>query len=242
MQLDDVMSRFRQSVESVEFSPMVLVAVLIAAGVALWWMPAWRVLRIVVTLVHELGHAGVGLLFGQSFRGFVLNPDMSGHAVLADSRRGTFGVRRWCGSMASLWSGYPMPALVAAGFVWCVSKGWAAAAISGVLVVLLLSLPMVRSVFTALTTFLTAGAVAALWWWRDDQMQSLVLLSVSVFLLVGAWRHVVSVARSRDAKSDPGMMASLSGVPSVVWTASFVAAIGACSWYVATQLWHLSGF
>lgn len=239
MQWDTITDRFRPALETAQLSPGLVLAVLVAAGVSLWWEPAWRVLRIVVTLVHELGHAGVGMLFGQKFRGFVLNPDMSGHAVLAVERRPGLGVGRWIGSMASFWAGYPMPGIVAVAFVWCVARGWSAIAVSVVLVVLIASLPMVRSFFTAVATALTTSAVGALWWWRDDEVQAAVLTALAIFLLVGAWRHVVAVARSTDRNSDPGMLASLSHIPAVVWTATFVLALGCASWYVSSHMWQL---
>lgn len=239
MQWESITDRFRPSAEAIHLSPGLIVAVLVVAGVSLWWQPAWRVLRIAVTLVHELGHAGVGMLFGQKFRGFVLNPDMSGHAVLAVERRPGLGVGRWVGSMASLWAGYPMPGLVAVAFVACVSRGWSAIAISVVLAILVASLPMVRSLFTAVATALTTCAVGALWWWRDDQVQAAVLTTMAIFLLVGAWRHVVAVSRSADRQSDPGMLASLSHIPAIVWTATFVMVLGWASWYVASHMWQL---
>jgi len=58
-----------------------VVAVLVAALVAVAFEPLWRIVRLVVTLVHELGHASVGILAGRRFTGFVLRGDMSGHAV-----------------------------------------------------------------------------------------------------------------------------------------------------------------
>src|SRR5699024_4787175 len=70
--------------------------------------PLWRLLRVVVTVVHELGHAVVGILVGRSFTGLVLRPDMSGHAV-------TVGPSRGMGLVATTWAGYPAPALVGAG-------------------------------------------------------------------------------------------------------------------------------
>ena len=52
-----------------------------AALVAALWPQAWYRLRVGITLVHELGHAAVGVAVGRRFTGFVLRGDMSGHAV-----------------------------------------------------------------------------------------------------------------------------------------------------------------
>src|SRR5690606_33271005 len=72
--------------------------------------PLWRRARLAVTIVHELGHAGVGILVGRRFTGFVVSADMSGHAV-------TVGPRRGPGRVASTWAGYPAPALLGAALV-----------------------------------------------------------------------------------------------------------------------------
>ena len=102
-------------------------ALLVVAGCALVAVaiPAvWRVLRIAVTLVHELGHALVGMAVGRRFTGFVLRGDMSGHAV-------TVGKPRGPGRALSTWAGYPAPAMVGAAMVWLGGRGWAAAFIAG---------------------------------------------------------------------------------------------------------------
>ena len=51
------------------------------------------------------------------------------------------------------------------------------------------------------------GATGALWWWRDDALQAQVLVGIGIVLLVGAWRHLGAVLRSRDRGSDPAVLA-----------------------------------
>ena len=67
-----------------------LVAALLVVAVPL----VWQVLRLAVTLVHELGHALVGMAVGRRFTGFVLRGDMSGHAVTVGPTRGLGRVLR----------------------------------------------------------------------------------------------------------------------------------------------------
>ncbi len=117
---------------------------LVVLGVALVLVavgPLWRVVRLAVTLVHELGHAVVGVLVGRQFTGFVLRGDMSGHAV-------TRGPVRGAGRVASTWAGYPMPALLGAAMVWAAERGWSAPLITAGLAILLFALIRVRSVLT----------------------------------------------------------------------------------------------
>src|SRR5699024_11568697 len=84
-----------------------LLLALVAALGAVLLPPLWRLARLAVTIVHELGHAAVGILMGRRFTGFVVSADMSGHAI-------TVGPRRGVGRIASTWAGYPAPAVVGA--------------------------------------------------------------------------------------------------------------------------------
>jgi hypothetical protein len=187
-----------------------LVAALVMVGVA----SVWRAVRLVVTLVHELGHAVVGIAVGRRFTGFVLRGDMSGHAVTVGSSRGA-------GRVLTTWAGYPAPAVLGAVMVWAAGRGWSAPMVSAGLVVLVVALLRVRSALTAAVMLLVLGANAALWWWRDDRLQATVLVALGVVLVVGAWRHLAAVAGSRDRGSDPAVLAAVTRVPRALWTASF---------------------
>lgn len=191
--------------------------------------PVWRVARLAVTLVHELGHAFVGVAVGRRFTGFVLRGDMSGHAVTAGRPRGPARV-------VTTWAGYPAPAVVGAALVWVAGRGWSAPALTVLLVLLLVSFVRVRSLLTFVVVLVVLAAGAALWWWRDDALQAQVLVGLGLVLLVGAWRHLGAVARAGDRSSDPGVLAQLTHVPRVLWTASFALVCAAATWLVATQV------
>ena len=192
------------------------VTVALVAAVLVVAVPAvWQVMRLAVTLVHELGHALVGLAVGRRFTGFVLRGDMSGHAV-------TVGPPRGLGRVLTTWAGYPAPAVVGAGLVWTAGRGWGAPVLAAMIVVLLVALVRVRSLLTAVVMVVALGATGALWWWRDDNVQAQVLVGAGIVLLVGAWRHLGAVLRTRDRASDPGVLATLTHLPRVLWNASFV--------------------
>ena len=195
-------------------APAVAVA-LVGAVLVVALPPVWQVLRLAVTLVHELGHAVVGIAVGRRFTGFVLRGDMSGHAV-------TVGPSRGVGRVLSAWAGYPAPAVVGALLVWAAGRGWAGPVLTAILAVLLVALIRVRSLLTALVTVVALGATGALWWWRDDSVQAQVLVGSGIVLLVGAWRHVGAVMAGRDQASDPAVLAALTHVPRALWNASFV--------------------
>lgn len=203
------------------------VAAVLAAIVVL--VPGlWLRLRIAVTLVHELGHALVGVLSGRRFTGFGVRGDMSGHAV-------TVGPARGLGRIATTWAGYPMPALVGLLMLWSVSSGYAAALLSAGLLALVVALVFVRSVGTFVTVVAVGALVGALWWWRDDEVQGLVLATTGFVLLAGSWRHLAVVAFDgrRDRGSDPAVLSQLTGIPSILWTTTFLAVHAAATWAAA---------
>lgn len=211
-----------------------LAGVLVLAAVAVTWWPAWRVLRLVVTLVHELGHALVGVMVGRRFAGFVLRADMSGHAV-------TVGPAGGPGVVATTWAGYPAPALLGALLVWPASTGWSAPLLTLLLVGLLVSLVFVRSALTLAVVASTATALGALWWWGDDSLQHHLVVTLGVFLLVGAWRHLGTVIAGGDPSSDPAALARATRVPAAVWLATFVLVLALATWVVAAEVLAVLG-
>ncbi|MFC3805020.1 M50 family metallopeptidase [Terrabacter sp. MAHUQ-38] len=205
-----------------------LVVVLAVAFALIVVEPLWRVVRLVVTLVHELGHAVVGVLVGRRFTGFVLRGDMSGHAV-------TRGPVRGPGRVASTWAGYPMPAILGAGMVWAAGRGWSAPLVTAGLAILLFALVRVRSALTVVVMAVAIAGSGALWWWRDDTLQPQVLVGLGVVLLVGAWRHLGVVLRDRSRGSDPGVLATLTHVPRGLWNGSFVVVCALATWLVTAE-------
>lgn len=209
----------------------VLLALLIAA-LAVAVPPLWRLLRPGVTIVHELGHALVGILMGRRFTGFVVSADMSGHAV-------TVGPRRGLGRILSTWAGYPAPAVVGALLVQIALHGWSRTALFAALVVLVISLVFTRSGHTVLAVLATAAGIGALWWWGSPALAALLTLAAGVFLLLGAWRHLGAVARRGGRADDPGQLAQLTPLPAVVWTVSFALVLGLCTWWAGVTMWPL---
>lgn len=232
--MDQIIDRLGPAAQTPDLAGGPLIAVLVLAGIAAAWWPAWRVLRLAVTLVHELGHAIVGMACGRRFTGFVLRSDMSGHAV-------TVGPASGAGVIATTWAGYPAPGVVGAAIILLATRGWSAPALALLLVGLLAALTRVRS---ALTGFVVLGVVAgagALWWWRDDAVQQQVLVGVGILLLVGAWRHLATVLTGVEPGSDPGVLARTTGVPAALWLASFALVLAGATWLAVVQILDLLG-
>ena len=211
-----------------------LAVVLALAAVAITWWPAWRVLRLVVALVHELGHAVVGVLSGRRFTGFVLRSDMSGHAI-------TVGPARGPGVVATTWAGYPAPGVLGALLVWLASVGWSAPVLTLLVLGLLVALVFVRSGLTLAIVLGTAVALGSLWWWGDDSLQHHLVATLGVVLLIGAWRHLGTVIAGPDRSSDPSALARATGVPVWVWQGSFVLVLALSTWVVVAELLTVLG-
>ncbi|MGP5268137.1 M50 family metallopeptidase [Brachybacterium alimentarium] len=206
--------------------------VLLALAAALVVVAAptlWRLARPAVTIVHELGHAIIGMLMGRRFTGFVVSGDMSGHAV-------TVGPRRGFGRIASTWAGYPAPALLGAVLVQVALQGWASTALFVALVVLVLSLVFTRSVHTVLAVLLSALAVGATWWWGSPSVTALVTLVIGVFLLIGAWKHLGAVITGGGRGDDPAQLAQLTPIPGWLWITGYVVVLALCTWWAWTAL------
>lgn len=227
--IDELRWRLEPVAGTVSLDRATVLAVLGCALAAVAVTPAWRVLRIAVTLVHELGHALVGMLVGRRFTGFVLRGDMSGHAV-------TVGKPRGPGRVLSTWAGYPAPAVVGAAMVWLAGRGWSAALVAAVIVALVVALFRVRSALTLVVVLTALAGAGALWWWRDDATQARVLVGSGIVLLIGAWRHLAAVWGSSDRSSDPRVLASLTHVPSFVWNLTFAVGCAAATWVVGSEV------
>ena len=218
--LTDLLERARPAAEVVPLEGTPLIATLLAAA-AVVITPLWRILRVAITLVHELGHAFVGVLSGRKFTGFVVRGDMSGHAV-------TVGKPRGLGRIATTWAGYPAPAVVGAAMILLAETGYAAPLLTVVLLLLIVALVRIRSALTLLVMALALAAVGALWWFRDDALQTHILVGTGIVLIVGAWRHLGAIltAGRGDRGSDPAVLAHLTWLPRAGWIVTFVIAIG----------------
>lgn len=204
------------------------IAVAVALGCVL--VPfAWRPMRTLVTVVHEAGHALVGVLCGRRFVGFRVSADMSGETVTAGRPRGP-------GRVATTAAGYPMPALVGAGLVAAGLHGYAGLVLMGSLLVVVVVLCHARSFYTVLSLVLLAAAIAGLWWAGGDELSAAVVCGTGVFLVAGGWRGWLAVAGSGDGSQDPGVLAELTHIPRVLWTLFFALVMAALSWWTLRML------
>ncbi|MER1996427.1 MAG: M50 family metallopeptidase [Arthrobacter sp.] len=221
-------------VEGLQTQPWLLASVVAVAVLLSVPSGTWRWFGLYVTFVHELGHAFAALTAGHRITGIELRFDHSGQMrSLGRSRLGAV----WAG----FW-GYPVPALTGLALIWAAQAGWAPAALSIGVLVLLAALIFIRNVQGAAIALGCAGAAVLLLWFVPTRLASLVIASLGIALLVGAvrdWLNVLSVhTRRRSAlqSSDAWILAQRTKVPSGVWLMLFAAVIAACA---AAALWLL---
>ncbi|MFT0848032.1 M50 family metallopeptidase [Actinomycetaceae bacterium L2_0104] len=205
-----------------------MVWAVLAAVLVLVATPVWTHVRQIVTVVHELGHAVVGILCGRKFTGFVINRDMSGHTVTSGRPRGP-------GIVLTTLAGYPMPSIVGAAMVAAAMAGRAQLVLLIAMVLIVVALIRSRSLYTVLALLALLVAGGLLWWSENFTLAALVVLAVGVLLLIGGWRQFGSVLRRGGNNDDPRALASLTILPTWMWNAIIFVLMAAPTWWAASS-------
>ena len=207
---------------------------LVVLVVVLAFPAARRWGRTLVTIVHEAGHAGAGMLVGRKFQGFVVERNLAGHAVTAGKERGP-------GRVFTTWSGYPAPAVLGALVALAALAGWSGLVLILTLVALMVLLIMSRSVRTVILIAFVGALTFVLWWWGDSMagapLRGGLVAGVGLALLVGAWDSLRDVAASRDSAQDHRTLAALTGVPAGLWLVTWFLVDAAATAVVARSIW-----
>lgn len=205
------------AVQPLPDSTTALLTVAVAAALVL--VPfVWPVTRHLVTVAHEGGHAVVAVLAGRRLSGIRLHSDTSGLTV---SRGRPTGL----GMVMTLLAGYTAPALVGLGAAAVLAQGRPVALLWGVLLLLALLLLQIRNLFGLWVVLVCGLGAFAVTWWASADVQQWVAWTLTWFLLLGAPRAVLELARSRRSSrgtSDPDQLARLTRVPAVLWVFLFV--------------------
>lgn len=190
----------------------------LVALVVTWSPMGYRLVRHLVTLVHEAGHALVAALVGRRLTGIRLHSDTSGVTVSRGRPRGP-------GMVATVLAGYPAPALVGLAGSLLLGQGYAAALLWALVLTCALMLLLVRNLYGLWVVLVTGVGVAALSWTAPAHVVSGAAYLVVWALLLAAPRSVVELQRERRRRrgggSDADQLARLAGVPAVVWVGVF---------------------
>lgn len=174
----------------------------------------WRVLRNVVTIAHEGGHAVVALLSGRKLNGIALHSDTSGLTVSTGKSTGP-------GMALTLFAGYPAVSLLGLGGAWLDVANLAHVLLWATVVLLAAMLLAVRNSYGVLSVVVTGGLVFVVSWFAAAWVQALCGELFSWFLLFGGIRPIFELSgkhgRGRARTSDADQLARLTGMPVPIW-------------------------
>ena len=205
-------------------STTVVLAVALAALLTTWSPVGYRIVRHLVTLLHEAGHAAAGALVGRRVHGIRLHADTSGLTLSRGRPRGP-------GMVLMLLAGYPAPALVGLAGAVLLSQGYAAGLLWALVLLCAVVLLLVRNVYGLLVVVATGALVALLSWTVEPWLLSWLATALVWVLVLAAPRSVVELQRQRRRGArgtDVDQLAVLTGVPAVLWVAVLWAVTVAC--------------
>lgn len=197
------------------------------AALVLAWSPfGYRLVRHLATLLHEAGHAAVGVLVGRKLRGIRLHSDTSGLTLSRGKPTGP-------GMVATLLAGYPAPAVIGLAGAWLVSAGYAAGMLWALVLLCALMLLFIRNFYGLWVILVTGAGVAILSWTATGEITSIAAYLMVWSLLLVAPRAVVELQRSRrrqrsSGRSDADQLARLTPFPAGFWVAVFWLMCAAC--------------
>ena len=173
---------------------------------------AWRVVRTLVTICHESGHAIVAVLVGRRLSGVRVHSDTSGLTVSRGRPKGP-------GMVATLFAGYPAPAIVGLGVALLAGTGHS----SGVLWLLVLLaavlLVWIRNLYGALVVIAAGVGVGLVTWYAPPSALGWIATGLAWLFLWAAPRPVLELLRRHSPGSDAAQLAGLTRVHRYVWCA-----------------------
>ncbi len=203
------------------------VAVIVGAVVLalVVFRPTWKVLRNVITIVHEGAHALAALLVGRKLGAITLHSDTSGLTV-------TRGKPRGFGMILTAFAGYVGPGLLGLLSAWIVSLGYTLAWVWAFVLVLILMLFKIRNLFGAWSLVATGAVLGGAAWFSPDDVRVYLAYALTWLFLLGAPRPVFELTamrrRQRTGTSDADMLAKISWLPAPVWLFIFAVVTLAC--------------
>ncbi|GAB4586937.1 M50 family metallopeptidase [Nocardia sp. IFM 10818] len=192
--------------------------------------PTWRILRNVVTLAHEGGHAFTALLTGRRLNSIRLHSDTSGLTVSSGKPYGL-------GMILTSAAGYPAPALLGLAYAALLGAHRITLMLWLTIALLLILLVKVRNLYGVLSMFVIGGVVFAVSWFGTDLTQAGLAYLAAWFLLLAAVRPVLELQRNRrhEPNSDADQLARLTRIPGLLWVLLF-GAIAVCSLLLGGRL------
>ncbi len=173
---------------------------------------AWPVVRMLVTVCHEAGHAIVATLAGRSLEGIRLHSDTSGLTLTRGKPTGP-------GMVFTVLAGYPAASLIGLLAAAIAGTGHAIAMLFVLLVLLALMLLKIRNLYGALVVMVLGGVLGFAVWHAPEQLLVSLAYWLAWLLLLAGPRPVIELAmrRRRSSGSDAAQLARLTRLPQLFW-------------------------
>jgi hypothetical protein len=236
----DVVSQVFDRVAAQQPAPQgwIIALAAVVAALLVWAPGAWPVTRHLVTIAHEGAHGVAALVSGRRLAGIRLHSDTSGLTVSSGKPHG-FGM------IVTAAAGYIGPAVFGLAAAAVLAAGHAVGLLWGLVALLALLLVQIRNWWGLLSVLVTGFGVFAVSWFAAPQWQSAFAYLVTWFLLLAAPRPVVELQRlrrrGRAAHSDADQLARLTGLPALLWVATFFAvtlgSLAAGAWLMLRPAW-----
>jgi hypothetical protein len=225
---------------------LLTVAIVGVACLLLWSSPFLLPLRLLVTLVHEAGHALVALLCGASVQSLTINPHEGGLTSFSLSRPGTLRLvaigsagyvgtaivggllLASCGRMRSGRRGLialavAVAAILLAWVPWSIRPDGASAAASGS--------STSDGRYTIVFSVLAVIALVGLAWQHRQSVRRIALVAIATALCLGAVEDLSAVLRlsRKGGHSDATIVARVAPFPAWAWaTVWLLLGVAAC--------------
>jgi hypothetical protein len=203
---------------------LLVLVMMVGAVVLTGERTTWHVLRFVVTIAHEGGHALAAVLVRRELAGIQLHSDTSGVTLSRGKPDGP-------GMVLTAAAGYPAPSLLGVGAAALIGLDQVRILLWVTVGLLLILLVQIRNVFGVVTVVGTGAAAVAVITWGSPRAALGFACAVTWLLLVGGLRAVLELQRSRRAQarshsrgtlqSDADQLAWLSHLPGLVWVVLF---------------------
>lgn len=179
----------------------------------------WRVVRNVITIAHEGGHAAAAVLSGRRLQGVRLHSDTSGLTLSRGKRSGP-------GMVLTLAAGYAAPSLLGVGGAALLASGRVTLLLWLSILLAVAMLVMIRNAFGVVSVVVTGAVLFSVSWYADPRWQAIFAYAAVWFLLIGGVRPVFEMQRQRRRglarSSDPDQLAGVTPVAAGVWVAFFL--------------------
>jgi hypothetical protein len=198
----------------------------------------WHVLRNVVTIAHEGGHAVAALVTGRQLHSIRLHSDTSGVTVSSGKPYGP-------GMILTAFSGYVTPPLLGLGAAGLLAVGHITALLWAGILLLAAILILIRNMYGVLSVVTTGAVFFAVSWFGSSTVQAAFAYAFTWFLLLAGTRPVIELqskrARGRASDSDADQLARLTGMPGLMWVFGFgivavVALVAGGFWLLPSSL------